>query len=98
MLAEAGGAPAARLGPGSGAGGGGGGGPRGLGGPETVGFAAMVAAGVHLFSDDGIPIDDQAVLASAMEQIARLGFAISLHEEDRALTASGPVNAGEVSK
>jgi dihydroorotase len=71
---------------------------RGLGGRETVDFAAMVAAGAHLFSDDGIPIDDQAVLASAMEQIARLGFAISLHEEDRALTASGAVNAGEVSK
>ena len=33
-----------------------------------------------------------------MEQIGRLGFAISLHEEDRALTANGAVNAGEVSK
>ena len=65
---------------------------------ELVDFAAMVAAGAHLFSDDGIPIDDQAVLARAMEQIARLGFAISLHEEDRALTADGAVNAGEVSK
>jgi dihydroorotase len=71
---------------------------RGLGGREVVDFAAMVAAGAHLFSDDGIPIDDQAVLATAMEQIARLGFAISLHEEDRALTANGAVNAGEVSK
>ncbi|HVA83666.1 MAG TPA: dihydroorotase [Candidatus Binataceae bacterium] len=71
---------------------------RGLGGREMVDFAAMVAAGAHLFSDDGIPIDDQAVLAGAMEQIARLGFAISLHEEDRALTANGAVNAGEVSK
>lgn len=71
---------------------------RGLGGRETVDFAAMVAAGARLFSDDGIPIDDQAVLAGAMEQIARLGFAISLHEEDRALTANCAVNAGEVSK
>jgi dihydroorotase len=71
---------------------------RGLGGRETVDFAAMVAAGAHLFSDDGIPIDDQAVLTTAMEQIARLGFAISLHEEDRALTAGGAVNAGEISK
>jgi dihydroorotase len=71
---------------------------RGLCGRETVDFAAMVAAGAHLFSDDGIPIDDQAVLAHAMGRIARVGFAISLHEEDRALTASGAVNAGEVSK
>jgi dihydroorotase len=71
---------------------------RGLGGREMVDFAAMVEAGARLFSDDGIPIDDQSVLAGAMEQVARLGFAISLHEEDRALTASGAVNAGEVSK
>src|SRR3984893_254318 len=71
---------------------------RGLGGREPVDFAAMVEAGAHLFSDDGIPIDDQAVLASALEQTARLGFAISLHEEDCALTANGAVNAGEVSK
>jgi len=71
---------------------------RGLAGSETVDFAAMVEAGAHLFSDDGIPIDDQAVLAGAMEQIGRLGFAISLHEEDRAITANGAVNAGEVSK
>jgi dihydroorotase len=91
MLAEAAAVHAARLVPVSAV-------TRGLGGRETVDFAAMVAAGAHLFSDDGIPIDDQAVLASAMEQIARLGFAISLHEEDRALTASGAVNAGEVSK
>jgi dihydroorotase len=91
MLAQAAAVHAARLVPVSAV-------TRGLGGRETVDFAAMVEAGVHLFSDDGIPIDDQAVLASAMEQIARLGFAISLHEEDRALTASGAVNAGEVSK
>ena len=61
-------------------------------------FATMIEAGARLFSDDGIPIDDQAVLRAAMEQTGRLGFAISLHEEDRALTAHGAVNAGEVSK
>lgn len=71
---------------------------RGLGGREMVDFAAMAAAGARLFSDDGIPIDDQAVLADALEQVARLGFVISLHEEDRALTGSGAVNAGEVSR
>lgn len=71
---------------------------RALDGRQPVDFAAMVEAGAHLFSDDGIPIDDQAVLANALEQTARLNFAISLHEEDRALTANGAVNAGEVSK
>jgi dihydroorotase len=91
MLAEAAAVHTARLVPVSAV-------TRGLGGRELVDFAAMAAAGAHLFSDDGIPIDDQAVLADAMERIARLGFAISLHEEDRALTANGAVNAGEVSK
>jgi dihydroorotase len=91
MLAQAAAVHAARLVPVSAV-------TRGLGGREPVDFAAMVEAGAHLFSDDGIPIDDQAVLASALEQTARLGFAISLHEEDRALTAKGAVNAGEVSR
>ncbi|HZO83144.1 MAG TPA: dihydroorotase [Candidatus Binataceae bacterium] len=71
---------------------------RDLEGGEMVDFAAMAAAGARLFSDDGIPIDDQALLARALEEAARAGFAISLHEEDRALTGSGAVNAGEVSK
>src|SRR6202158_3040804 len=91
MLAQEAGVHAARLVPVSAV-------TRGLGGREAVDFAAMVEAGARLFSDDGIPIDDQAVLSSALEQTARLGFAISLHEEDRALTANGAVNAGEVSK
>jgi dihydroorotase len=91
MLAQAAAVHAARLVPVSAV-------TRGLGGREAVDFAAMVESGAHLFSDDGIPIDDQAVLAGALEQTARLGFAISLHEEDRALTANGAVNAGEVSR
>ncbi len=91
MLAQAAAVHAARLLPVSAV-------TRALGGRAPVDFAAMVEAGAHLFSDDGIPIDDQAVLANALEQAARLGFAVSLHEEDRALTAGGAVNAGEVSK
>ncbi len=91
MLAEASRVHAARLVPVSAV-------TRGLGGREPVDFAAMAEAGARLFSDDGIPIDDQALLSRALEEIARLGFAISLHEEDRALTGTGAVNAGEVSK
>jgi dihydroorotase len=71
---------------------------KGLGGNELVDFPAMVEAGARLFSDDGIPIDDQAVLANAMTQLRGLGYAISLHEEDRALTADGVVNDGVVAK
>ncbi|MBV8054240.1 MAG: amidohydrolase family protein, partial [Deltaproteobacteria bacterium] len=59
---------------------------KGLEGRELVDFDAMIQAGARMFSDDGIPIDDQAVLARAFDEAARTGFAISLHEEDRALT------------
>ena len=70
----------------------------GLGGRELVDFEAMVDAGARLFSDDGIPIDDPMVLSHALDQAKRLDFAISLHEEDRALSSNGALNAGAVSK
>jgi dihydroorotase len=71
---------------------------KGLGGRELVDFAAMVEAGVRLFSDDGIPIDDAMVLSRALDETRRLGYAVSLHEEDRALSCNGALNAGAVSK
>ena len=70
---------------------------KGLRGYELVDFDAMIQAGARMFSDDGLPIDDQAVLARAFDEAARTGFAISLHEEDRTLTANGVMNAGEAS-
>jgi len=71
---------------------------KGLGGREVVDFAAMLEAGVRMFSDDGIPIDDAMVLSRALDEAKRLGCAVSLHEEDRALSCHGALNAGEVSK
>ena len=71
---------------------------KGLRGTELVDFATMAAAGARLFSDDGIPIDDQVILARALDELARLNFAVSLHEEDRHLSAEGAANAGEVSR
>jgi dihydroorotase len=70
----------------------------GLGGRDLVDAAAMAEAGARLFSDDGIPIDSETVLSSALDRISRLGFAISLHEEDRTLTGRGAMNGGEASK
>ena len=69
-----------------------------LAGRELVDFAAMAAAGARLYSDDGMPIDDEAILVRAFREAAQIGFAISLHEEDRALTGHGACNAGEVSQ
>src|SRR5512135_1442060 len=56
---------------------------KGLHGVEPVDFEAMIEAGARLFSDDGMPIDDAAFLKRALEQTGRLGYAVSLHEEDR---------------
>ena len=70
----------------------------GLRGVELVDFAAMIEAGARLFSDDGIPIDDAMILSRAFDETKRLGYAVSLHEEDRALSCDGALNAGEVSQ
>jgi dihydroorotase len=71
---------------------------RGLRGHELVDFAAMADAGARLFSDDGVPIDNEVLLLDAFNEVVATGFAISLHEEDRALTANGAMNAGEVAE
>lgn len=71
---------------------------RGLRGVELVDFATMIEEGARLFSDDGIPIDDPMILSRAFDETKRLGYAISLHEEDRALSCDGALNAGEVSR
>jgi dihydroorotase len=71
---------------------------RNLDGRELVDMPAMVAAGAQLFSDDGIPIDDPAILQAALRTAARLDRTISLHEEDRSLTRAGAINAGLVAQ
>ncbi len=71
---------------------------RGLEGCELVDYAAMAAAGARLFSDDGLPVDDEHLLLKAYDQINRLGFAISLHEEERELSRGGAINHGEIAR
>ncbi len=67
---------------------------RGLAGLEPVNYEAMVLAGARLFSDDGTPVDDTALLTRAFSEVNSLGFAVSLHEEDRTLSGAGAANAG----
>jgi dihydroorotase len=71
---------------------------KGLKGQELVDFDEMIKAGARMFSDDGLPIDNETVLVSAFDEASRTGFAISLHEEDRALTAEGALNAGQAAR
>ncbi len=68
----------------------------GLEGRETVDFEAMVAAGARLFSDDGMPVDDPQLLLRALDAAGELGLGLSLHEEDRSLSAGRGVHQGEV--
>ncbi len=70
----------------------------GLAGRIPVDFAAMAEAGARLFSDDGMPVDDPAILTRALEAVSNLKLAVSLHEEDRALVKGGAVNEGGVSR
>lgn len=71
---------------------------RGLEGRADIDYRAMSEAGARLFSDDGMPVDDEELLTHALNEISALGYAISLHEEDRSLSCNGAVNAGSAAK
>lgn len=71
---------------------------KGMRGEELVDMAELKAHGAVGFTDDGIPLRDAALLKYAMEEAARLGVPISLHEEDPAFIKDNGVNQGEVSE
>ena len=71
---------------------------RDLKGTELTDMAALKAAGAAGFTDDGIPIMNEALLREAMKVCAALDVPISLHEEDPAFIASAGVNQGKVSE
>ena len=55
---------------------------KGLGGKELTDFPALLAAGACGFSDDGIPLMDEKLAASAMSLAKELDLPLSFHEED----------------
>jgi dihydroorotase len=68
-----------------------------LKGRDLCDMATLAAAGVKIFSDDGLYIDRAAVLYQALKLARKLNVVISLHEEDATLksywpTAYEPVN------
>jgi dihydroorotase len=71
---------------------------KGLRGLEATDYDALAAAGVRMFSDDGMPVDNAELLSNALAAAKRLAVAISLHEEDRALACGGAINAGAVAQ
>ena len=58
----------------------------------------LKAAGAVGFTDDGIPLTEECLVKRAMEEAARLGLPISLHEENPALIMQNGINHGKVSQ
>ena len=71
---------------------------KGLKGIELSPLKELKDAGAVGFTDDGIPIVDESMLRTAMEQAKELGVPISLHEEDPTLIKNSGINQGVVAK
>ena len=70
----------------------------GLEGKKLVDMEKMAKCGAALFTDDGIPLMDEALLKEAMERAAALNLPISLHEEDPLFINGAGVNKGKISE
>ena len=66
-------------------------------GQQLTDFTALKAAGVPALTDDGLPIQNMALLRQAMFQAKELGLPILDHCEDRDLVQNYSVNEGKIS-
>lgn len=66
-------------------------------GQELVDFKAQLEAGAIAFSDDGMPIENAAMIRKAMIEANKLGSFISEHCEERSV-AKGAINAGPIAE
>ena len=71
---------------------------KGLLGKELADMRTLAEAGAAGFTDDGIPVMDEALLVRAMEQARELNLPISLHEEDPLFIIQPGVHQGKVSE
>ena len=70
---------------------------RGMKGHELVAMQELLEKGAVGFTDDGIPILEEAVVRSAMEEAKRLHVPLSFHEENPKFITNNGVNAGVAS-
>ncbi len=68
-----------------------------MAGRELVNMKALAEAGAVGFTDDGVPICDEALVIEAMKQAADLHMPLSFHEEDPNFIKNPGVNHGTVS-
>lgn len=71
---------------------------KGMQGKALTDMKVLRELGAAGFTDDGIPILEEGVLKMAMEEVARLGAPISLHEEDPAFIENNGINQGKISE
>lgn len=64
-------------------------------GVELVDFKSQLEAGAIGFSDDGMPIENAAMIRKAMIEANKLGSFISEHCEEKSVS-SGAINAGKI--
>ncbi len=66
-------------------------------GEELVDFKSQLEAGAIAFSDDGMPIENAAMIRQAMIEANKLGTFISEHCEEKSV-AKGAINAGPIAR
>ena len=71
---------------------------RGLSGGECCDYETLKNAGAAAISDDGRPVESDAMLLKALEEGKRLGLPVLCHCEDLTQAAGGKVNAGRASE
>ena len=69
-----------------------------MAGRELVDMDACIQVGAVLFTDDGLPIRDEAIMHKACVEAAKRGKVLSLHEEAPEHVTEAGVNAGEVAR
>lgn len=70
---------------------------KGLQSKESSDWQTLKNAGIVALSDDGRPVTDSALMASAMKAAPQIGLTICAHCEDLSLSAGGKLNEGKIS-
>ena len=71
---------------------------RGLSGHTLCDYAALQAAGAVAFTDDGYPVESNALMEAALEAVRELDLPIISHSETMRLVGKGTMNQGLVAR